>query len=32
MKMPKEEKMIETQIAKKAKNEDVRYNDKVKTW
>jgi hypothetical protein len=29
MKMPKEEKMIETQIAKRAKNEDVRYNDRV---
>ncbi len=30
--MPKEEKMIETQIAKRAKNEDVKYNGKVKTW
>jgi hypothetical protein len=32
MKMPKEEKIIETQIVKRAKNEDVRYNDRVKTW
>ncbi len=30
--MPKEEKIIETQIVKRAKNEDVRYNDRVKTW
>jgi len=32
MKTSKEEKMIEIQIAERAKNEDWRYNDRVKAW
>jgi hypothetical protein len=32
MKTSKEEKMIEIQITERAKNEDWRYNDRVKAW